>query len=185
MDGTLVFHDDRDLSRMAMSQVSSSLAERIALHETGHAIISLEVGLGLEFVTLQPGPGYLALCKNPMVTGDRITRIGNGDYNAGKKLLPECELRVLLAGMAAVDIHTSGSTAATEGCQSDLEAARRRIYRLRRSRTSLELAELFDQVKVSLNIRWKSVLLVAQELRRRVTLNEEDVRKLLAYSANG
>lgn len=62
-----------------MNVTNSSLAERIALHETGHAIISLEVGLGLEFVTLRPGPGYVALCRNPVLTGDRITRTGNGD----------------------------------------------------------------------------------------------------------
>jgi hypothetical protein len=169
---------------MAVSKTSSNLVERIALHETGHAIISLEVGLGLEFVTLQPGPGYVALCRSPILTGDRITRIGNGDYNVGKKLLSECELRVLLAGMAAVDIHTAGSTSATEGCRSDLDAAKRRIYQLRRSQPSLQLSELFDEVKASLKGRWSSVLLVAQELQRRLTLNEEDVRKLLAYSAD-
>jgi hypothetical protein len=167
-----------------VSQHSLDLAERIAIHETGHAIISLEVGLGVEFVTVCSGRDYVALCKHPVLTGDRITLIGNGDYNSGKKLLLECELRVLLAGMAAVHIHTGGSTLATEGCGADLEAARQQIYRLRQSRISLQLTALFDQVHASLTRRWNSVLLVARELQRRITLNEEDVRNLLALTAS-
>lgn len=141
---------------------------RLALHEAGHVVLALSLGLRVESVTIEPGDGFLGRCIRSLEC---------------REATAEDRVYVAVAGMAA---ERFGLFRSRDFFQDDRFAGdREHVEDAMPDATRADLARYIDLAGVMLHDYRFAVDGLAAALLRRRELDEAQIRRELRYVPNG